>query len=357
MNKKIAIIAPANVKYVPYVKNYFDVLDSLNRQYYTISWDKTGLDEDVEYVMHFTVADEDRKKMLLGYLKFAQFCKKIIKKNGTKKIIILTAAPAFFLGLSFLRNYDYILDIRDDSPLIRLAKNYFSQICSYAATVVVSSPNFSPWIRRESILCHNADMALIQICRQLPVNKADVVPYTIVFAGMMNEASENLRFLQKLEGDNRFSHIYYGRTNPEKELIEEYAKENNLKNISFYGTYNKEEIIEIYRKHASVVNIIREKNEVNRNALPNKLYDAVFSGVPILVYDHNEAISYYVNKYHLGIVLKEETDDLGDFLYNAIAGFDYVQYSEGRISFMNEIQQDMQKFANAVTIFSERSIQ
>lgn len=350
-NEKIAIIAPANIKYVPYIKNYYDILKSLNQPYYTISWDKAEIEEDVEFSLHYTVADENRKKMLLGYFRFAKKCREIIKKNKTQKIIILTAAPAFFLGMRFLRMHTYILDIRDDSPLIRVAKKVFSKICNYAETIVVSSPNFRPWVSKEAILCHNADMTLVQVCQQLPIIRTDKEPYAIVFAGMMNEATQNLHFLKELEGDLRFSHIYYGRTNPEKEKIIKYVKDSKIKNVCFYGTYNKEEIVDIYRKNANFVNIIREKNEVNRNALPNKLYDAVFSGVPVLVYNHNEAISYYVKKYYLGIVLEEQIDNLGDYLYQAIAQFDYIKYAKGRNNFMNDIKNDMQHFFDALETF------
>jgi len=354
-NEKIAIIAPANIKYVPYAKNYFDILQSLNQPYYVISWDKAGIAEEVEYAFQYTVADEDRKKMLLGYIKFGRLCRKIINGNKTSKVIVLTAAPAFFLGYQFLQKHEYLLDIRDDSPLIRRAKRYFSMICRKARDIVVSSPNFRPWICREATLCHNADMALAETCKRLPIIRAKDKPFSIVFAGMMNEADENLRFLKALEGDVRFTHIYYGRTNPEKERILKYVNEEKITNIQVKGTYNKEEIVDIYRNNASIVNIIREKNEVNRNALPNKLYDAVFSGVPVLVYNHNEAISYYVKKYNLGIVLEEQTETLGDYLYQEIKKFDYDKYGQGRIAFIEAIEEDMRRFSNVLFAFTDRS--
>ena len=83
----LGIIAPANIKYVPYIKNYYDILKSLNQPYYTISWDKAEIEEDVEFSLHYTVADENRKKMLLGYFRFAKKCREIIKKNRLKKLL------------------------------------------------------------------------------------------------------------------------------------------------------------------------------------------------------------------------------------------------------------------------------
>ena len=83
-NEKIAIIAPANIKYVPYIKNYYDILKSLNQPYYTISWDKAEIEEDVEFSLHYTVADENRKKMLLGLQKSVE---KLLKRIRLKKLL------------------------------------------------------------------------------------------------------------------------------------------------------------------------------------------------------------------------------------------------------------------------------
>ncbi len=355
MNEEIAIIAPANIKYMPYIQNYIDILENTKQPYYIITWNKANIDEDkADYVLQYNVEDEDRKRMFLGYFKFSSMCKRIIRKKKTHKIIVLTAAPAFFMGSKFLKKGQYIIDIRDDSPFIKHFRNKFIDICKSADQVIVSSPNYNQWTgREENLLCHNVDMGLLHEAKKLPVRSAYSEPYTIVFAGMMNEAKANIAYLKQLGNDGRFHHVFFGRENHEKEKIVEYVKNEGMKNVDFYGTYEKNNILRIYRENACLVNIIREKCVVNKNALPNKLYDAVFSGVPVIVYDHNEAIASYVTKYSLGIVIHEnELHSMGDIICSYFENFDRDKYADGRTAFIDEITEDMSQVKNAIENFA-----
>ena len=306
--EKIAIIAPANLKYVPYVDNYIRLLKEKGVCFHVLSWDKRGLQEpEADFVYHFPVSDADRKKMLLGHGLFAHKCRGYIRRNRITKLILLTAAPAFFLGAGFLRKFSgrFILDIRDDTPLVKRFPGTFKKICAMASTVIASSPKFGEWIPVQAQLCHNADTAAITQHMDITPKDRCGTPISIVFAGMLNESRINLEMLQHMGKDSRFQFRFVGRVNEGKEKLRAYAEAQGLNNVSFQGTYNKDEIYGIYAGQADLVNIIREKCKVNRNALPNKLYDAVLAGVPVVVFDHNEAVADYVRQYSLGLVLEE----------------------------------------------------
>lgn len=352
----IGIIVPGNKKYMPYIQNYINILDANNIQYKVLSWNKTGMqEENISFSYDFVVKDKDRKRMFMGYLGFVCGCRKYIKKNRIDQLIILTAAPAFFLGMPFLNRFKqkYLIDIRDDSPLIRKFPALFKKICAGASSVVVSSNQFSPWTGRETILCHNADMNLLQRYKETESAMQTQEPVRIVFAGMMIEGACNIEVLGHFIGDERFQHIFIGRENSGTELIRGYAQRYSMTNVAFQGAYKKEEIIDIYGKNADLINIFRAKTIVNRNALPNKLYEAVLAGRPVVVYEHNLAIVDYVKKYNLGIVIPEQTDKaLNDFIYEAITAFDYKKYRDGRIRFLNEVEQDMEKFESTILGFA-----
>jgi len=356
-SKKTAIIVPANLKYAPYVKYYTDVLDSNGVSYSILSWDKEKIAEPVDCALSYPVSDADRKRIFLGYFKFARICKRYIRKNKIDKLIVMTGAPAFFLGKRFLKRFknNFILDIRDDSPLIRKFPKHFQKICALASEVIVSSNEFSPWTARKTMLCHNADVTTIEKYKESSTEKPTKEQISIVFAGMMIESKANLAFLSALNGDERFCFHYIGRSNAGKEEIANYTKKEKMNNVFFEGTYKKEDIVDIYRSKADLINIIRAKTTVNRNALPNKLYDAVIAGKPLLIYSHNKAIADYAKKFHLGIILEEtDTECLGDTISEKLSKFDYVAFNAGRLAFLNEVLNDMALFSQRLINFIEQ---
>jgi glycosyltransferase involved in cell wall biosynthesis len=356
IQEKIAIIAPANLKYVPYVDNYIRLLKDEGVCFHVLSWDKRGLQEsEADFVYHFCVSDSNRKKMLLGHGLFARKCRGYIRRNKITKLIILTAAPAFFLGTGFLKKFSgrFILDIRDDTPLVKRFPGTFRKICDMASRVISSSPKFNEWIPTETQLCHNADTAAIAQRMDIAPKDRCGSPISIVFAGMLNESRINLEMLQHIGKDPRFQFRFIGRVNEGKEKLRTYAEAQGLDNVAFQGTYNKDEIYGIYASQADLVNIIREKCKVNRNALPNKLYDAVLAGVPVVVFDHNEAVADYVRQYSLGLVLEENMQTLGDTLAQRTAEFDYAAYARGRKAFLQKVMDDMEAFRQTVSGFAQ----
>ena len=352
----IGIIIPGTKKYTPYIQNYLNILDERNANYRVISWDKQGLlENNIDMRFDYPVDDFNRKKMLIGYIKFIKECKSYIKKNNIDKLIILTAAPAFFLGIGYLSRFKgrFILDIRDDSPFIRRFPKQFKRICAMAKTVVVSSNEFTHWTGRETILCHNADIGQIELHKTEQAIKEFNSPIRIVFAGVMIEENCNVEVLKQFVNDARFKHTFIGRESPGKQLVQEYVSNSGMTNVSFEGAYNKDEIIDIYRNKADVINIFREKTTVNRNALPNKLYEAVLAGRPIVVFEHNVAIAKYANKYNLGIVIPDDLDTgINNYVFDKTQTFDFGKYEEGRRAFLSEVETDMGLFAAEVGLFS-----
>ena len=353
--EQIAVIAPANLKYVPYIQNYLNILKTTGVRVHVLSWDKQDLSEpEADLAWHHTVLDSQRLKMLLGHSRFAGKCRSYIRRHKITKLIILTAAPAFFLGVGFLKKYSgrYLLDIRDDSPLVRRFPKTFARICSMAAQVVSSSPKFNEWIPVETLLCHNVDVSQVKTrLNDMPKQQCGN-PISLVFAGMLNEGKINLEMLRHMGSDPRFLFAFFGSECPGKDAIRQFAREQNMENILFRGTYNKDEIYDIYREHADLVNIIRAKNTVNRNALPNKLYDAVLAGVPVVVFGHNEAVAAYVRQYSLGLVLEENMVTLADTIAEHMAAFNYHDYYHGRLAFLNQVLADMQQFQMMLESFS-----
>lgn len=351
---KIGLVIPANLKYSPYVKYYIDILRTEGIQYQTIVWDKTSLSEEADYIFSYQSSDFDRKRIMLGHYLFSRKCKRYINKEHIDHLIIFTIAPLYFLGYRYLKQFagKIIVDIRDDSPFRRQFPKKLKAISVLAEAVVVSSPYYAAWVSKESFLCHNADLNLIEKYREGFCKGSFPSPLSIAYAGMMIEENINIRVIQKLANKDKFKLVYIGRDNEGKEKIKKYVTEHDIHNVSFIGEYKKEDIIDLYRDNCDIVNILRENTLVNQNALPNKLYEAVVSGLPVIVYQHNTAIANYVEKYGLGILLNDQ-DDLEEQIIRKIKEFDFRKYQSGRQEFLQLVLNDYNKFKEILIQFAK----
>ena len=350
---KIGIIIPSNIMMAPYLQYYTSILDKEEVKYITISWNRFGLQEKADYIFNFRTENSNRKRVLVGHIRFALFCKKVIKKEKINKIIILTIAPAFFLGVRFLNKYRerLIIDVRDDTPFRKKFPGLFKRVVDKAYMIAVSSFMFSDWFERETILCHNVDSDMIARYKNDKPKVPSIDKIRLVFAGSMREEKMNIQIVDTLKNDKRYTLCYIGRQNAGQSEIRNYVKENSIWNVMFEGAYVKEDIVDIYREKADLVNAFREESSINTNALPNKLYDAALSGVPIAVFSHNVAMATYVSRFSLGIVINEDMSLLKDSIFDAMKTFDYCAFKKGREEFINQVEMDNKKFEIKVLEF------
>lgn len=349
---KIGLIIPANLKYSPYVKYYIDIIKTEGADFRIMTWDKTETNEQVDMRMTFSASDEDRKKILLGHFLFAKRCKRYIQREKIDSLIIFTIAPLFFLGKRFLNQFGsrIVVDVRDDSPFRKQFPKRLDRMVRPVDLLTVSSPYYAKWFSRESMLCHNADLDLMRRYYCPYVKELRRTPVSIMFAGLMNEGQVNIRVIDQLADSKDYRMVFVGRENEQKEEIERHVSEKHIRNVSFIGEYRKEDIVDLYRAEADFVNILRENSFVNRDALPNKLYEAVVSGVPVVVYEHNEAIARYVKEYGLGLIIDEE-ENLEQQLTKKIKAFNYDRYMKGRSAFLALVAQDYNNFKKRLIRF------
>lgn len=350
---KIGLIVPANTKISPYIQYYISFFKEHQLDYKVIVWNKKGGEDFADYTYDFQTTDEKRFHMLYGHAMFAQRCKRIIKKESIDHLVIFTIAPLFFLGKRYLSRFEgrFIADIRDDSPFRRRFADKLKQIGNMSFANVVSSPRYGLWLS-ESLMCHNADKsALLEAMNYTPKIKKEL-PVRIVFAGILIEPDRNIQILDELKNDSRFEFIFIGRENNGKKKVEQYVTQNEISNVKFQGEYEKDQIVRIYRNEADLVNIFRSKTEINADALPNKLYDAVMAGIPVIVFSHNKAISEYVGKYNLGLVL-EDKNNISQDIITSLQSFDYDKYFSGRLSFLNLVLSDFEQFEVMLSDFTK----
>ena len=259
----------------------------------------------------------------------------------------------FFLGRAFLARYrgKFIADIRDDTPFRKKFPNELRKLGDLAYAITVSSPKYAAWFNK-CILCHNIekkniDKALVYTPHNV---KSDVL--NIVYAGVMIEAEKNKQNISELKNNEKIRFTYYGMENEGIRKIQQYVDENGVQNVDFEGEYRKEQIVDIYRTKANLVNIFRARSVVNAEALPNKLYDAVEAGVPIVVFSHNQAIVDYTDKYSLGLIL-EDKSAIGEELLRKYRDFSFHEYESGRKEFLRKVLFDLIEYEKMLDGFVE----
>ena len=352
----IGIIVPANLKYSPFVSYYVKKMEDDGIPYEIISWNRRELEESCDHVFQYSVTDRDRHRVLSGYFKFASFAGRIIRRRKYSGLIVFTVGAAFFMLPILCGKYRkrFIFDIRDDSPIVKRLPGQFKKICGAAHSIGVSSPEFLSWISGEAVMSHNADMDVIAAHIDDIIEQPKEQVKNIVFAGMLIEGEINLELVKLFQNDPVFGFGFVGTECSAKKAIQSYVEQNQVKNVFFQGPYNKAEITDIYREKASYVNVIRKKSKINEQAVPNKLYDAVIAGRPVIVLRHNKAVVQYVTEYGLGVVL----DNLdADEIRQKMAEFDQTQiatgaYAENRKRFLARVQQDNVDFEKMVKTFA-----
>lgn len=350
---KIGLIIPLNTRIASYITNYISYFQEKHIDFKTIVWDKLGGEDAADYTFSFRTKDSNKFLILIGYILFTLKCRKIIKKEGIDHLIVFTIAPMFFFGKSYLARFKgrFIADVRDDSPFRRKFPKELKKIGDLSFATTISSPKYAAWFNK-SVLCHNAEVKTVEkALTYTPRNdRSDVL--RIVCAGTMMEEEKNIEIISELRNDDSLKLIYYGRENDAKRKIEQFVSENEILNVEFHGEYRKEQILDIYRKQADLVNILRARSVVNEEALPNKLYDAVMAGVPIVVFAHNQAIVDYAKKYSLGIILEDKLE-IREELFRKYRDFSFEDYETGREAFLRMILSDMEKFEKTLKGFVE----
>ena len=348
------LILPTNLKYAPYVQNYISILNEKKVEFELVFWDKRNIEKAGECVYKNKIKSTDKPswRKVCCYLGFIHFVRRRIKKKKYEKLIIFTLAPGLFLTDMLCGKYKdaYILDVRDDTPLRKFMGGQILKIAKNATYLIASSPCYSDWLGRKATLCHNSDISTIDQHLNYIPKKLNTETICIGYAGMMREGSINSFMINALLKDNRFSFLFYGPHNQQMQELIQIAGDRD--NCRFPGIYEKNDIYDIYRKYVTVVNILRENNTVNAEALPNKLYEAVIAGVPVIVARHNKAVSNYVENYNLGVVL-EELNELKDAnkLYDNISKFDYKKYCDGRQAFLQKVKDDLSLYEKQVINF------
>ncbi|MER2125803.1 glycosyltransferase [Solibacillus sp.] len=344
---KIALICPSNMLYMPYVKNYEQLLIEQNIDYDIINWDRFQMEE----VDENTYRDEKKghQRNFLDYIKYTKFLFNKLNVTHYDKIIVFGIQLSYFLKKLLLKNYkgNYVIDIRDYNKILHFFN--IAELIRNASYTVLSSPGYQVWLpnRKKYLINHNTHISNIIELKEIDpsFNKEKV---SIANIGAIRDFSINQHFVDTLKNSGKFVLNYHGEGDYSFKLIK-HLKNQHINNVFVTGRYKKEDEGNLYLRN-DLINVLRYSNGINnKTALPNRLYNAMLYGKPLVAFN-GTYLAKIISKYNLGYVI-QSMDNVENELNKYLNEFDRAAYEIGRTTYIRDVIKENNNFKKKIQEF------
>lgn len=289
---KIALVDMANLKYMPYVKCYLDVIDLSKTETHVIHWkreteDSTQLDSRVSIHTYEKLIDSSQglKEKLLEIGKYSCYLHNELKKLSPDFLIVHYQTTAFLIFDLLMGKYKnrYILDYRD---ITYERHNWFrmlvSRIIKNSVYTFISSEGFKKYLpNMDKIhISHNVDFNLIH---KAPTHvkkiKEKHTPVRIAFWGRIRNDRTNRAFIEAVSASQGVELHYYGIFNDctsKKPLNTIEA----AKNVFYHGAYSSADRRTFADATDLLLNVFDKDDKNMPFATSNKFYDGLLFNIP-----------------------------------------------------------------------------
>lgn len=320
---------------MPYVSNYEKILKENKADYEIINWDRLKIEGESSLV--YRDAKIGHQRGFFDYMKYTRFVLDKLKKNNYDKIVVFSIQLMFFLKEYLLKNYKkkFIFDIRDYNPIIKIFN--IKKTIAHSAFTVLSSPGYKEWLPESHnyIINHNTSIDNIGQLRGVrPFVSDKNKKISVGCIGGLRDYGINIDFINSLKNNNFIKINYHGEGQINKDLYK-YLIDQDITGVSMTGRYAKGEEESLYCNN-DMINVLRYKDGINnKTALPNRLYNAVYYGKPMLAFE-GTYLAEVVKKYSLGLTVNS-FKNIEKEIREYTIGFDIVEYETKRQSFFSEV--------------------
>lgn len=354
-NNNVCLIAGSPLSVAPYVKRYMKILETYGINFDVIYKDSAGEVRENNpncYVYYYKSVKSPLGKVL-RFDAYRRFIKKILKKHKYSKVVVFTAESAI-LTYQILRSMNnktkYIIDLRDYSVLLRVKflKDIFLKALHSAEFVVLSSQGFKKWLPED---VHYYTMHNMPTCSMPVQNTSPLFGSTVCigYLGGIGYLESNIAIAQEIRYSSKFSLLYAG-TYPTKYNIRNYCEDNGIKNVVFYGKYDEAEKGTIYKKVNLINAVYGNDSLIVTTALPNKLYDAAFYKIPIMVCS-GTYLAEIVKKYCLGFDIEPQKDNIKQKIEEYMCSFDAKKFILGCERLIKDSNRELAEVERAIVKF------
>jgi len=148
----------------------------------------------------------------------------------------------------------------------------------------------------------------LEIMSSVPNNSRDKITddLLIAYVGTLSMSGRLLKeIIEKIKRTNEVE-LHIAGLGPLEEYIKNQSE--NYRNIFFYGQINNQQALELQAKADLLFATYDPSIEINRNAAPNKVYEAMALGKPVVVC-HNTDCDLVVNQNNIGCSIDYDADD------------------------------------------------
>lgn len=337
---KIALICPSNMTFMPYVNNYLKILKESNINYTIINWDRFHTDDPTNEYSYRDLKIGHRRNFL-DYYNYRKFVVGKLTNNNFDKIIVFGLQLSYFLKKILKNKYPgkYIIDVRDYNKVM----SFFSirSTIKKSRMIVISSEGYKKWLPKNSrfILNHNTSMGNIRNIETINIRNKNTINISCI--GALRDLDINIAVINKLK-DNQEINLYFHGLGDINEKLMKYINMNKITNVYLTGKYEPNSEENLY-KDSNLINVFRENDGINNyTALPNRLYNAVYYGKPLIAIK-GTYLSEIIKKFNLGLVIKN-INNLELEILDYINTFNSTLYLEGRLFFLKSVIKDNEKF-------------
>jgi glycosyltransferase involved in cell wall biosynthesis len=231
--------------------------------------------------------------------------------------------PVFFVSKVIHKKYiyhiaDYYVDSRDGIPYILkfVLKRLEYKVIANAETTIVCTDERIEQIKgskpKKVVVIHNAPS--IKVNNSGKKSSTDYISdkkITFAYVGGLTKK----RFIKSIIDIFKHHHEFNLELAGMGELSN-YAKQASEKyeNINYYGMVNYEEALNLYSKCDIMFAIYDPAVPNHRYSAPNKVYEAMMLGKPIIV-ARNTSVDKIVEKEDIGFVIDYTKEDFEDILF------------------------------------------
>lgn len=280
---KVLIIAFNNLSKCPYVNPYVDFCKKNDIDYELLFPNRSGEKKSSEGTL-LEIGWNNKSQKLLNFQKFRTDAIRHLKKNRYDFIIILTTVPAVLLSGYLGRRYQgrYLVDIRDYTyEKVGFYYALEKKVIENAAISVISSSAFRKFLpESEYVMCHNVNAQYRdgKYRRFVPTGDSRI---TIGYVGSITYKTQCMKLIHLVEKDQRFQFHLYGNETGES-TITDYIIAHPNDRIRVFGPYKPADKEYIMTRLDILFNAYGNGCELLNYALSNKLYDALYMGLPLL---------------------------------------------------------------------------
>ena len=329
---------------IPYIKKYEECIAGAGNEYDVLIWNRRcNIEKHSQnhFVFHL-VTKRSKISKIIPFLKWRRFVLAHLSNMNYDRVIVLTTIPAVLISDLLFRKFkkNYFLDIRDYTyEEFFLYRRLVNELVAQSALTSISSKAFLQFLKMHAniIITHNLsnEDAVENHC-QLSV--LEQKPLVIGFVGGIRYYNENIKLLEQLRNSKRFVLKYVGKVHPGCDL-RSFCNTHKISNAVFFPEYDNDQKSNIYSSIDIINAVYGSRSPEVRLALPNKLYDCVLFKKPIMV-SKGTYLAEVVNKYHLGLSIDVEGDNVGYCLNQYLKNFDKASFEKGCKEFLMLVQKE-----------------